>query len=115
MVVLGWRRSRGSLRTPHTADVSAVFDGVDVPVSENWRIELGGLPILGGYDDKTAGDDSLPANAPTLKVNATAVFGGVKLASEPSCPSPDAHRACNRRRSQVTAHGPTSSARGAER
>jgi hypothetical protein len=39
---------------------------------------------MGGYEDKTTGDGSLPPDAPTLNVNATAIFGGVTVANEPS-------------------------------
>ncbi|MGW4060810.1 LiaF transmembrane domain-containing protein [Amycolatopsis sp. NPDC004747] len=67
-----------------TVDAFALFGGVDVLVPKDWRVELGGLPILGGYEDKTTGDGSLAPDAPLLKVNATAVFGGVKVANEPN-------------------------------
>ncbi|WIY04054.1 hypothetical protein QRX60_09460 [Amycolatopsis mongoliensis] len=67
-----------------SVDAFALFGGVDVLVPKDWRVELGGLPILGGYEDKTEGNGSLPVDAPLLKVNATAVFGGVKVANEPS-------------------------------
>lgn len=68
-----------------TVDAFALFGGVDVLVPEDWRVHVGGLPILGGYEDKTSADDGvLPDNAPVLKVNATAVLGGVKVAHEPS-------------------------------
>lgn len=53
-------------------------------VPEDWRVQVGGLPILGGYEDKTSDDTALPDNAPVLKVNATAVLGGVKVAHDPS-------------------------------
>ena len=67
-----------------TVDAFALFGGVDVLVPKDWRIDLGGMPIFGGYEDKTAGDGTLPSDAPLLKVNATAVFGGVKVANEPN-------------------------------
>ena len=51
-------------------------------VPKGWRVSVSGLPIFGGYDDKTTQGD-LPADAPLLRVNATAVFGGVGVANEP--------------------------------
>ena len=48
-------------------------------VPEGWRVTMSGLPIFGGYEDKTHGDGSLPPDAPVLKVGATAVFGGVTV------------------------------------
>lgn len=62
-----------------TVDALALFGGVDVIVPPDWRVELGGLPIFGGYDDKTTGNADAPADAPVLKVAATAIFGGVDV------------------------------------
>ncbi|TNC28641.1 LiaF transmembrane domain-containing protein [Amycolatopsis alkalitolerans] len=64
-----------------TVDALAVLGGVDVLVPKDWRVEIDGLPILGGFDDKTEADGS--AGGPLLKVNATAVLGGVNVANEP--------------------------------
>ena len=66
-----------------TVDAFAMFGGVQVLVPKDWRVSVGGLPIFGGYEDKTTGNGSLPADAPLLKVNATAIFGGVEVANEP--------------------------------
>ena len=62
-----------------TVDALALFGGVDVIVPPGWRVELGGLPVFGGYDDKTAGNGDVPPDAPVLKVAATAIFGGVDV------------------------------------
>lgn len=59
-------------------DALAMFGGVDVLVPKGWKIALGGMPILGGYQDKTE-DGELPAEAPVLRVHATAIFGGVDV------------------------------------
>lgn len=66
-----------------TVDALALFGGVKILVPQGWRIVLGGLPIFGGYDDKTRTDGALPPDAPVLKVNATAILGGVEVANEP--------------------------------
>lgn len=60
-----------------TVDALALFGGVDVLVPPGWRVELGGLPIFGGFDDKTVDNGSVRPDAPVLKVEATALFGGV--------------------------------------
>lgn len=65
-----------------SVDAFALFGGVDVLVPKGWRVSLSGLPIFGGYDDRTAAVD-LPEDAPVLNVRATAVFGGVGVANEP--------------------------------
>jgi LiaF transmembrane domain len=62
-----------------SVDALALFGGVDVVVPEGWRVSLGGTPIFGGCEDKTEGDGELPADAPLLKVHATAIFGGVDV------------------------------------
>lgn len=65
-----------------TVDATAIFGEVDVLVPRGWRVSLGGLPIFGGYEDKTEGNGSLPDSAPRLDVRATAIFGGVDVAHE---------------------------------
>ena len=66
-----------------SVDALALFGGVDVIVPPGWRVELGGLPIFGGYEDKTGGNGDLPTDAPVLKVAATAIFGGVDVKTKP--------------------------------
>ena len=66
-----------------SVDAFALFGGVQVLVPKDWRVSVGGLPLFGGYDDKTTSNGSLPADAPLLKINATAIFGGVEVANEP--------------------------------
>jgi hypothetical protein len=60
-------------------DAFALFGGADVLVPPGWRISLGGLPLFGGYEDKTRGNGELPPDAPELRVSATAIFGGVAV------------------------------------
>jgi predicted membrane protein len=58
-------------------DAVALFGGVDIIVPEGWRVSVSGVPIFGGYEDKTKGDGPPPPDAPELTVSATAIFGGV--------------------------------------
>ena len=69
--------------TRATVDAFALFGGVQVLVPKGWRVSLGGLPFMGGFDDKTSGAEDLPPDAPLLTVNATAILGGVEVAHEP--------------------------------
>ncbi len=62
-----------------SVEALALFGGVDVLIPKGWRVELGGTPILGGCEDKTEGDGELAADAPVLKVHATAILGGVDV------------------------------------
>ncbi|MFK0246083.1 LiaF transmembrane domain-containing protein [Amycolatopsis azurea] len=66
-----------------TVDAFALFGGVKVLVPPGWRVSLGGLPFMGGLEDKTNGTGDLPAEAPVLTVNGTAIFGGVEVTNTP--------------------------------
>jgi hypothetical protein len=66
-----------------TVDATAIFGGVDVLVPKGWRVNVGGLPIFGGYEDKTEANGSVADDAPKLDIRATAIFGGVDVANEP--------------------------------
>jgi len=46
-------------------------------------VSLSGLPIFGGYEDKTRTEGELPPDAPELRVSATAMFGGVNVKNFP--------------------------------
>jgi hypothetical protein len=65
-----------------SVDAFAFCGGITIVVPRGWRVSLGGLPIFGGYGDKTKHNGALPPDAPLLKVNATAIFGGVEVANE---------------------------------
>lgn len=66
-----------------TVNAFALFGGAELLVPKEWRVSVNGLPIFGAFEDKTKGDGALPAEAPLLKVNGTALFGGVEVANEP--------------------------------
>lgn len=59
-------------------DVTAIFGGVEIRVPPTWRVITKCTPVFGGIDDKSL-NRNLDANAPTLMVDATAVFGGVEI------------------------------------
>jgi len=54
-----------------------------VIVPAGTRVSLSGLPIFGGFDDKTRGEGELLPDAPELTVAATAIFGGVSVKNFP--------------------------------
>jgi hypothetical protein len=60
-------------------DAFAAFGGVSVRVPKGWRVNVTGLPLFGGLDNKTLQNGHLPEDAPRLNVNATALFGGVEV------------------------------------
>ena len=58
-------------------DVTALFGGVDILVPDDWRVEMMGTPILGGWDNNTK--PNLDPNAPVLKIRGTPIFGGIEV------------------------------------
>lgn len=61
-----------------TLDVLCAFGGVEIRVPEGWQVRAKGFPIFGGFENATT-KDRLPADAPTLDINATVLFGGVEI------------------------------------
>lgn len=61
------------------ADVSVFvwWGGVEIMVPPTWRVRVDGLPLLGGWENKTAAPDR--PDAPELVVHVTAIMGGVEI------------------------------------
>lgn len=59
-------------------DANAIFGGVDISVPDSWSVDVKGVGIFGGYEDKTLHPDpSFPA--PKLVITGFALFGGVTV------------------------------------
>jgi predicted membrane protein len=56
--------------------VTAMFGGIELTVPRNWKVEVTGLPLFGGWDNKTRPEGD---NIKTLKVNASVMFGGFEV------------------------------------
>lgn len=65
-----------------TLSATAAFGGIDIIVPETWRVELRGVPLFGGFDDKRLRGGAPPADGPTLKIVATVMFGGLEVKSD---------------------------------
>lgn len=59
-------------------DVVCAFGGVGFLVPEGWRVEITGLPLFGGWSDKTRGE-AHTADAPVLSIEALVAFGGLEV------------------------------------
>ena len=55
-------------------DAFALWGGVEITVPDNWRIDGEVLPLLGGFDDKTA---NRSGSGPRLLVRGAAVMGAI--------------------------------------
>ncbi len=58
--------------------VTAVLGGCEILVPPGWDVRLGGVPVLGGWDDTTRRTPGT-ADAPVLTVRAVAVLAGVEV------------------------------------
>lgn len=63
----------------HRADISVFtfWGGVEIKVPPTWRVRVRGLPLLGGWEDKTV--DPPDDGAPELVVHITAIMGGAEI------------------------------------
>lgn len=62
-----------------TIDLSAVFGGISLTVPENIQIEVTGIPILGGWEDKTRSVINDNDVSPVLTLNCLAICGGIEI------------------------------------
>lgn len=60
-------------------DVFALWGGIEIRVPEDWRIDLRGRPILGGFADNRTRQAPEPKH--TVVIKGTAVMGGVEIES----------------------------------
>jgi predicted membrane protein len=61
-----------------TIDATAIFGGIDIIVPEDWKVEATGVPIFGGWGNKTK-NKNLDIPGPILKIRCVAVFGGIDV------------------------------------
>lgn len=57
--------------------VFALWGGVEIKVPPTWRVRVSGLPLLGGWDDRTV--PPVAPDAPELIVHVTTIMGGAEI------------------------------------
>lgn len=57
-------------------DCFTLFGGIDIKLPKNVKVEVNGLPIFGGVENKYRNDDKAKI---TVYINHTTIFGGVDL------------------------------------
>ncbi len=63
-------------------DVVVAFGGVDIVVPEGWKVEVKGIPLFGGWSDKT-NRAVVSGDSPLLSVEALVAFGGLDIGHQP--------------------------------
>jgi Domain of unknown function (DUF5668) len=58
-------------------NVFAAFGGAEIIVPKEWRVQTGGLPIFGGWENKA--EKPSDKKAPLLDIRGTCLFGGVEV------------------------------------
>lgn len=60
--------------------LTAAFGGINILVPEDWKVIITGVPIFGGWSNKTKGyEEDLLNDRPVLKVRCIAAFGGIDI------------------------------------
>ena len=61
-------------------DIFVLFGGADISVPENWKVNIKGLPLFGGWDDNTQFVVKEGEKEPsTLTINCLVLFGGIDV------------------------------------
>ncbi len=58
-------------------EVNAIMAGVEIFVPDGWRVEVTGVPLLGGWSNKTRYNSD--PNAPLLKIKCFVMLGGMDI------------------------------------
>ena len=58
--------------------VTAILGGCEILVPSGWEVRIGGVPLLGGWDNTTKRSETSPG-APVLTVRAVAILAGVEV------------------------------------
>jgi predicted membrane protein len=60
-------------------DVTAAFGGVNIIVPPEWKVVVKGIPVFGGWSNKTRGKNYVNPEAPVLTLQCFVAFGGVDI------------------------------------
>lgn len=60
-------------------DCFAAFGGIDIKVPTNWKVISNGIPLFGGFENKTVNFQNPPAEEKRLIIKGMAVFGGIDI------------------------------------
>lgn len=60
-------------------EITALFGGVSIYVPKDVRVEITGIPIFGGWQDKTRRHQNDGVDIPVLKIHCLTAFGGAEI------------------------------------
>lgn len=60
-------------------DVFVLFGGTDISVPENWKVNIKGLPLFGGWDNNTQFSVNEGEEESTLTISCLVLFGGIDV------------------------------------
>ncbi len=66
-----------SIQEPSIIEVFTAFGGIEIRVPEDCRVKASGVPLFGGWDDKTVKPSA--KDPKTLYIKGTCIFGGLEI------------------------------------
>lgn len=60
-------------------DMTVAFGGIDIKVPPDWRVVTKGIPIFGGWSNKTNSSNRVNPEGPVLTINCFVIFGGIDV------------------------------------
>ncbi|TCK98495.1 putative membrane protein [Natranaerovirga hydrolytica] len=63
-----------------TLELTTIFGGIDIRVPKDWKVVVTGVPIFGGWEDRTRpeGDET---SFKTVNIRCFAMFGGIEISN----------------------------------
>lgn len=71
-------RGAGVLNKPARLDIVCIFGGAEVKVPEDWKVKVTGVPIFGGWGNKTSLKNKT-GQPIDLEVSCVTIFGGMDV------------------------------------
>lgn len=68
---------KATIKNEAKLELFTFMGGIEIKVPENWRVNVAGTPLMGGWENKTVKPDD--KKAPVLHINATCIMGGVEI------------------------------------
>ncbi|PKM52027.1 MAG: hypothetical protein CVV02_03290 [Firmicutes bacterium HGW-Firmicutes-7] len=64
---------------PVVIDAFTAFGGITFKVPDDWRVEMKGLPLLGGWDNKRSPNKVLSPSAKVVTIKCFIICGGIEI------------------------------------